>query len=190
MLSNGAGVEQASLNVAQQLIRYLKWYHSPSYITLQKSSPVLLRMFKVLFVVLLKGELLCLTYWDVAWGQITLARDQQHGRGQSYWSESTLPFEKTSGFIKCVHEPSRHRCVLVFIKAREWTHSSAPGLAHVALWATCCFLHHFQRGCFFQRKIRTRLDCWVIGGGRPRLPMIPSHSSHLSEIPRRSVSYR
>lgn len=98
-------------------------------------------------------------------------------------------FEETKGVIECVHEPARHRSVLVFIKARESTHFSAPGLACVAWWATCCFLHHFQPRCF-QRKIRTRPDCWVIGRERLRLPMIPSHSSHLTGYPLRPVSYR
>lgn len=64
------------------------------------------------------------------------------------------------------------RSVLVIIKAREWTHPSAPGLACVARWATCCFLHHFQPGCF-QRKIRTRPDCWVIGGREATAPYDP-----------------
>lgn len=46
--------------------------------------------------------------------------------------ESTPPFEKTRGVTECAHEPARHRSVLVFIRARERTHSSAPGLACVA----------------------------------------------------------
>lgn len=85
---------------------------------------------------------------------------------------------------------SGHRSVLVFIKARVGTHSSAQRLARGAPTGSSLFSASFPAAEFFQREIRTRPYCGVICGKGPQRCVIPSHSSHLTGIPLRSASRR